>query len=206
MKTFITILVFVTVANCSSLPAKNINRNHEVDDLGISEYLDIHKNNYHSTEENEETGRSLEHTVSHFLKSYDADFNLPFLGKLTFEGRDLDHDELNLKLKMHDNEVEERGKKHKLKKIFVPIFIIVLLKVITLIPLALGVLGLKTWNALQLSFVTFVISISLAVYQLCKKLAADAHPPIATHGPWEVHRKRSIGDEAQQMAYSAYTQ
>ena len=80
-----------------------------------------------------------------------------------------------------------------------------LLKVITLIPLALGILGLKTWNALQLSFVTFIISISMAVYQLCKKVAADnAHPAIAAHGPWEAHAARSLED-AHRMAYSAYT-
>lgn len=96
----------------------------------------------------------------------------------------------------------------------IPILIFVLLKAITLIPLALGVLGLKAWNALQLSFFSFVISIALAVFQLCKKIAADnAHPHVAPHGPWDAaysnYYKRSLdtsSPEAQQLAYSAYIQ
>lgn len=86
----------------------------------------------------------------------------------------------------------------------------------TLVPLALGILGLKAWNALQLSFFSFVISVGLAIFQLCKKIAADsAQPQIAAHGPWESaafsqhYAARSFDDnalanQAQQMAYSAY--
>lgn len=48
--------------------------------------------------------------------------------------------------------------------------VFVLLKAMTLIPLALGVLGLKAFNALQLSFFSFVASIALAIFQLCKKV------------------------------------
>lgn len=95
----------------------------------------------------------------------------------------------------------------------------VLLKAITVIPLALGILGLKAWNALQLSFFSFVVSLALAVFQLCKKIASDNAPPaIASHGPWEAayssHYKRSFdippdtpnASDAQEMAYSAYRQ
>lgn len=64
--------------------------------------------------------------------------------------------------------------------------VFVLLKAMTLIPLAIGVLGLKAWNALQLSFFSFVISVALAIFQLCKKIAADASTAqVATHGPWD---------------------
>lgn len=51
--------------------------------------------------------------------------------------------------------------------------VFVLLKAMTLIPLALGVLGLKAFNALQLSFFSFVASIALAIFQLCKKVRRD---------------------------------
>lgn len=93
--------------------------------------------------------------------------------------------------------------------------VFILLKAITLIPLALGVLGLKAWNALQLSFFSFVISVALAIFQLCKKIAHDnAHPTISAHG-WDAYSNhyaaRSFDasqpqqqPEAQQMAYSAY--
>jgi hypothetical protein len=57
-----------------------------------------------------------------------------------------------------------------LKKLFIPLFVFVLLKAMTLIPLALGVLGLKAWNALQLSFFSFITAFSLAIFQLCKKV------------------------------------
>lgn len=78
------------------------------------------------------------------------------------------------------------GRKSKLRKILIPILVFVLLKAMTLIPLAIGVLGLKAWNALQLSFISFLVSISLAIFQLCKKVAADSHgSQIATHIPFE---------------------
>lgn len=100
-------------------------------------------------------------------------------------------------------------KKSKIKKIFVPILVFILLKAITLVPLALGVLGIKAWNALQLSFFSFVISVSLAIFQLCKKLAADhPHPQIVSHNAWDPHYRRSleVTPDSQEMAYSAYRQ
>lgn len=92
--------------------------------------------------------------------------------------------------------------------------VFVLLKAITLIPLALGVLGLKAWNALQLSFFSFVISVALAIFQMCKKIAHDnSHPHTIAADPWAANYQqhyaaRSIdvpqGESAQQMAYNAY--
>lgn len=82
--------------------------------------------------------------------------------------------------------------------------IVVLLKAMTLIPLALGILGFKTWNALQLSFVSFVIAIGMAVYNLCRKVVGDhVPPPIIAHNGWEAARS-FIDEEAQKLAYSAY--
>lgn len=105
-----------------------------------------------------------------------------------------------------------------MKKIIVPILVFVLLKAMTVVPLALGILGLKAWNALQLSFFSFVISVALAVFQLCKKIASDnIHPPaIAAHG-WDAaaqqyhYQQRSLDTaavpsnvDAQKLAYSGY--
>jgi hypothetical protein len=100
------------------------------------------------------------------------------------------------------------------------------MKAMTLIPLALGVLGLKAWNALQLSFFSFITAFSLAIFQLCKKviveyfqsgrninlypfsqLAADSHhPQIAAHGPWDHGRSfaEESSSEGANLAYNAY--
>lgn len=89
--------------------------------------------------------------------------------KLTISSRNLQNDELDFKIKFNEaTGVESR--KSKLKKIAIPILTFVLLKAITLVPLGLGILGIKAFNALQLSFFSFVISIALAVFQLCRKV------------------------------------
>jgi hypothetical protein len=129
--------------------------------------------------------------------------------------RNIDDDELNFNVKFGQGRAVE-ARKSKLKKVIIPILVFVLLKAMTLIPLAIGVLGLKAWNALQLSFFSFVVSVGLAIFQLCKKIAADSHAsPIAAHGPWEYQaaQYRSFNDApelesatAQDLAYSAYTQ
>lgn len=88
--------------------------------------------------------------------------------------------------------------------------VFVLLKAMTLIPLALGVLGLKAFNALQLSFFSFVASIALAIFQLCKKIATDNHhPQLSAHAPWELRSLAAgaavpVAEAAQQMAYAAF--
>ena len=106
-----------------------------------------------------------------YVQSHDVTFNLPVVdSKATLYTKNIDQGELNIGIKFADV-VESRGKKHKLKKLIVPIFVFMLLKAMTLVPLALGVLGLKAWNALQLSFFSFVISFALAIFQLCKKVS-----------------------------------
>jgi hypothetical protein len=97
------------------------------------------------------------------------------------------------------------ARKGKLKKILVPILIFVLLKAMTLIPLAIGVLGLKAWNALQLSFFSFVISVALAVFQLCKKIAADAssaqiHAPFDHHSAYYARGFATVDEQAHEQA------
>lgn len=174
----------------------------------ISDDVEVIRNEYRANEVSARSEQSLEDKVQEYIQSHDVTFKLPFESEVTLGARNLDSDELNLKLKFSE---EARGKKSKLKKIIVPIMVFILLKAITLIPLALGVLGLKAWNALQLSFFSFVISVALAIFQLCKKIAADnIPPPITAHGPWDTnYAARSIDVQqpqvdAQQMAYSAY--
>lgn len=88
--------------------------------------------------------------------------------KVTISSRNLQNDEIDFKVKFNNAPSESR--KSKLKKVAVPILTFVLLKAITLVPLGLGILGIKAFNALQLSFFSFVISVGLAVFQLCRKV------------------------------------
>ncbi|KAG5893948.1 hypothetical protein JTB14_009695 [Gonioctena quinquepunctata] len=105
--------------------------------------------------------------------------------------------ELNFK---SGREVEARKKKSKIKKAFVPILVFILIKAIILIPLALAILGFKTWNAIQLSFVSFVTAAGLAIWKFCTKINHDDHPAIV-HNAWDPHLDRTDG---QQLAYGAY--
>lgn len=176
--------------------------------MQISDDVEVTRNDYRANEVSSRGEQSLEERAEEYIQSHDVTFKLPFESQVTLGARNLDSDELNLKLKFSE---EARGKKSKLKKIIVPIMVFILLKAITLIPLALGVLGLKAWNALQLSFFSFVISVALAIFQLCKKIASDnVPPPITAHGPWDsAYASRSFDEpqpsvDAQEMAYSAY--
>ncbi|KAH1009412.1 hypothetical protein HUJ04_001771 [Dendroctonus ponderosae] len=146
-------------------------------------------------------GNSIEDATENFMKSNEVAMELPFGTTVTVT-----------------------RKKSKVKKILAPILIVLLLKAITLIPLALGILGIKTWNALQLSFVSFVTSIVLAVWKLCAKFSDhhqaphivhesvhDVHVPHVYHeshhdhhhDPWDHHYHRS-DDSPQQLAYNGY--
>ncbi|KAF7279539.1 uncharacterized protein LOC143199738 [Rhynchophorus ferrugineus] len=166
----------------------------------------------------------LEDDLEDFLKSNEISMETPFDSTVTFNARSLDNGELDLKLRLGSGNAVEARKKSKIKKILAPILIIVLLKAITLIPLALGILGLKTWNALQLSFVSFVTSIVLAVWKLCSKFSDHHHAPHVIHeAVHDVHVPHPIvhhdhhddhhhdhwdhyhrSDDAQQLAYSGY--
>lgn len=181
----------------------------------MSESVEVNRNSYRSNDVQARSEMGLEENVEEYMKSHDVTFKLPIVGtKVTLDARNLDSEELDLKLSFSDGDVQAR--KSKLKKIFIPILVFILLKAMTLIPLALGVLGLKAWNALQLSFFSFVVSIALAVFQLCKKIASDnAAPQIAAHGPWESAAYNQYAaarsfetqqpqEDAMQLAYAAY--
>ena len=64
------------------------------------------------------------------------------------------------------------GKKNRLRKMAMPIMVLILLKAITIIPMAIGILKIKALNALGLGFFSFIVSVGLAIFQLCKKVSS----------------------------------
>lgn len=79
----------------------------------------------------------------------------------------------------------------------------------TLIPLALGVLSLKTWNAIQLSFISFVTTLGMAVWKLCTKVNGDHPQPQVIHEAYDPHHhhyaaSRSDQIQGAEMAYNGY--
>uniref|UniRef100_A0A336N1Y7 CSON008867 protein n=1 Tax=Culicoides sonorensis TaxID=179676 RepID=A0A336N1Y7_CULSO len=160
------------------------------DSFKLSNDVEIRKN---GLEDFNLSGRAETDTldkIESFIQSHDVTVNIPFTGsKVTVSPRNIKENELlvNVKLPENNHNIGD-ARKSKLKKIAIPLMVFVLLKAMTLIPLALGVLGLKAWNALQLSFFSFVISVALAIFQLCKKIATDNHHPHITHAPWEAAR------------------
>ncbi|CAH2245714.1 jg4861 [Pararge aegeria aegeria] len=184
------------------------------DTFQISDAVEVTKNGA-STEATGRSSGDFMDSIENYIQSHDVTFAMPIADtKITVSPRNLDNDELSLNIKFNKEGARSVGeaRKAKLKKIIVPILVFVLLKAMTLIPLAIGVLGLKAWNALQLSFFSFVVSVALAIFQLCKKIAADnSHPQISAHGPWDAayaatrHRREAEPqDLAQELAYNAY--
>nr|XP_023027129.1 uncharacterized protein LOC111515126 [Leptinotarsa decemlineata] len=185
----------------------------EKDNFQVSEDTEVSRNDISVNDGNIARSGDVEDKIENYIKTHDVTINLPIVGSVTLGAKNLDNEELDFSLKFGNRGVEE-GRKSKLKKILIPILVFVLLKAITVVPLALGVLILKAWNALQLSFFSFVISSGLAIFQLCKKIAENnAHAQVAAHGPWEAppesqHYARAFGygEDAQNLAYSAYSQ
>ncbi|CAG9760739.1 unnamed protein product [Ceutorhynchus assimilis] len=156
---------------------------------------------------------SIQGSIENYLKSNELSFKLPIVGStMTMAARNLDNDELGFRLNFNSgSQVEARGKKSKLKKIFVPILVFILIKAMTLIPLALGILSLKTWNAIQLSFVSFVTTLAMAVWKLCSKVNGDHQPPphiiheaYDSHHHHHIAAARSDQEDANNMAYNGY--
>ncbi|KAK9890828.1 hypothetical protein WA026_012174 [Henosepilachna vigintioctopunctata] len=202
---------------CLKLKAVSfLNNIFQMDNYKISDSVQVNRNDYRSNDVSARSQESIADKVENYIKSHDVTFKFPIVdSEVTVGARNLDSDSLDVKLRFNSGTEVVEARKSKLKKILFPILTFVLLKAITLVPLALGVLGLKAWNALQLAFFSFIVSVGLAVFQLCKKIAADnAAPQIAAHAPWEPtsYAARSLNlqsenlDEAQNIAYSAYVQ
>lgn len=177
----------------------------------LTDDVEVRHNGYSNNDVSGRSDAGILETVENYVQSHDVTFGFPIAGaKVTVSPRNINDEELNLKIKFtNEGRSVAEARKSKLKKIFIPILVFVLLKAITLIPLALGVLGLKAWNSLQLSFFSFIVSVALAIFQLCKKvsflsafccnftqfsfplfqIASDNHhPQIAAHGPWDAGR------------------
>lgn len=167
--------------------------------------MEVTRNSYPVEEVTGRSEASLLDNVQTYLSSHDVTFKLPMDSTVKVSARNIDDDQLTFDVKFGQGRAVEEARKSKLKKVVIPILVFVLLKAMTLIPLAIGVLGLKAWNALQLSFFSFIVSVGMAIFQLCKKIAADGHgAPLAAHGPWEYQAQyRSFQDEAQPSQYSA---
>ncbi|XP_039955561.1 uncharacterized protein LOC120771561 [Bactrocera tryoni] len=170
--------------------------------------------------------RDIVDAVGDYLQGHDVTMDLP-LGdaKVTVSSRNLANDELSLNVKLAGDGVVEgkgkkgnffkKGKKHRLRKMIMPLMVLILLKAMTVIPMAIGILKIKAFNALALGFFSFIVSVGLAIFQLCKKIAAEHHSAhITAHGPWD---GRAMGvsaavnepayqpsEEAQSLAYKAY--
>ncbi|XP_069679316.1 uncharacterized protein [Periplaneta americana] len=186
------------------------------DSYKVSEAVAVVRNSF-NPENLPRTGdaRSLDddvlNEVEHYVQSYDYLVKLPG-ATLNFSPRRLDDNEVTMTFKLDQKQgrdiTPEEGRKSKLKRIFIPILVFMLLKAITLIPLFIGALGLKAWNALQLSFFSFVISVALAVFQLCKKIASDGPPQLVAHGPWDSgaapHYRAARSADPHHLAYRAH--
>lgn len=179
----------------------------------MSESVEVTRNSHPVDEVTARGEISFLDTVQNYLASHDVTFKLPLDSTVKVSSRNIEDDQLTFDVKFGQGRDEAR--KSKLKKVVIPILVFVLLKAMTLIPLAIGVLGLKAWNALQLSFFSFIVSVGMAIFQLCKKIAADSHGAPIAHGPWEYQAQyRSFQDQnqlsssqlAHNLAYSAHAQ
>ncbi|XP_055383162.1 uncharacterized protein LOC129613209 [Condylostylus longicornis] len=178
------------------------------DNFKVGEDVEVRSNDLINEQYQGRGQKSFLDRIEQYIRSHDYTFKLP-VGDVTISPRNLDDNEMNVNLKFGNEISEERGKKSKLRKIAIPIMVFVLLKAMTLIPLALGILGLKAWNSLQLGFLSFIVSVGLAIFELCKKIAADHHHAhIAAHGPWDGRSFQQNEPvpvyEAQNLAYNAY--
>ncbi|XP_012345423.1 uncharacterized protein LOC100869275 [Apis florea] len=184
------------------------------DSFKVSETVEVTRNSYPAEEVSGRGEGSFLDNVHTYLTSHDVTFKLPMDSSVKVSARNIDDDQLTFDVKFGQGRAVEEARKSKLKKVVIPILVFVLLKAMTLIPLAIGVLGLKAWNALQLSFFSFIVSVGMAIFQLCKKIAADSHgASLTAHGPWEYQAQYRSFDEqplshdfAQDLAYSAHAQ
>nr|XP_036674827.1 uncharacterized protein LOC108018335 isoform X1 [Drosophila suzukii] len=168
--------------------------------------------------------------VENYILGHDVSMDLPLAdAKVTVSARNLVNDQLSLNLQLNGDEGDEgtdveargkkgnifkKGKKHRLRKLAMPILVLILLKAITVIPMAIGILKIKAFNALALGFFSFIVSVGLAIFQLCKKIAHDHHHTahITAHGPWDGRTFGSVPVPvveqpqklAQPLAYQAY--
>ncbi|KAL0105077.1 hypothetical protein PUN28_016609 [Cardiocondyla obscurior] len=184
------------------------------DNFKVSETVEVTQNSYPVEATSARSESSFLDIVQSYLASHDVTFKLPLDSTVKVSSRNIEDDQLSFNVKFGEGRAVDEARRSKLKKVIIPILVFVLLKAMTLIPLAIGVLGLKAWNALQLSFFSFIVSVGMAVFQLCKKIAADTHAAPIAHG-WDYQTQyRSFRDQdqlstsqfAHDLAYNAHAQ
>ncbi|KAM8705226.1 hypothetical protein ACLKA7_009651 [Drosophila subpalustris] len=194
--------------------------------------LEVHSNGQQVAPVSEARANSADgflDAIENYIKGHDVSVNLPMAdAKITVSARNLANDEMSLNLQLNsDNDdvaeteargkkgnIFKKGKKNRLRKLAMPILVLILLKSITVIPMAIGILKIKAFNALALGFFSFIVSVGLAIFQLCKKIAHDHHHTahITAHGPWDGRTFGAVPatvveqpqQSAQNLAYKAY--
>ncbi|KAH8402618.1 hypothetical protein KR215_003493 [Drosophila sulfurigaster] len=193
--------------------------------------LEVHSNGQQVAPVSEARANSADgflDAIENYMKGHDVSVNLPVAdAKITVSARNLANDEMSLNLQLNNDDGAEteargkkgnifkKGKKNRLRKLAMPILVLILLKSITVIPMAIGILKIKAFNALALGFFSFIVSVGLAIFQLCKKIAHDHHHTahITAHGPWDGRNFGAVPvvpvveqpqQSAQNLAYQAY--
>ncbi|XP_075144501.1 DUF1676 domain-containing protein Osi19 isoform X2 [Haematobia irritans] len=138
------------------------------DDFKISN-VEVKSNGYQSPSVEGRSSGNFFDVVESYLQGHDVTMDLPMAEtKVTVSSRNLANDELNLNIKFSSDDVFEgkgkkgglfkKVKKHRLRKMAMPIMVLILLKAITIIPMAIGILKIKAMNALGLGFFSFLVS------------------------------------------------
>uniref|UniRef100_A0A1B0FLD1 Uncharacterized protein n=1 Tax=Glossina morsitans morsitans TaxID=37546 RepID=A0A1B0FLD1_GLOMM len=186
--------------------------NYKISDIAVQ------SNGYQTSAESSRSEKNdFFDIVEQYLQGHDITMDLPLAeAKVTVSSRNLAQDELNFTVNFAGDSdvVEGKGKKKRLRKLAMPIMVLILLKAITVIPMAIGILKIKALNALGLGFLSFIVSVGLAIFQLCKKIASSEHHTahITAHGPWDGRslnpklqlEQYEIIPAAHNLAYNAY--
>lgn len=73
----------------------------------MSDHVEISRNSYRSNDVSARSENGLEENVEEYIKSHDATFTLPIAGtKVTLGARNLDSDEIDLKVSFSEGEVQ----------------------------------------------------------------------------------------------------
>lgn len=73
----------------------------------MSDHVEINRNSYRSNDVSARSENGLEDNVEEYIKSHDATFTLPIAGaKVTLGARNLDSDEIDLKVSFSEGEVQ----------------------------------------------------------------------------------------------------
>lgn len=73
----------------------------------MSDNVEINRNSYRSNDVSARSENGLEGNVEEYIKSHDATFTLPIAGaKVTLGARNLDNDEIDLKVSFSEGDVQ----------------------------------------------------------------------------------------------------